>query len=298
MADIHQEGRRLIGQAQAVREQWLAAHARMALVQREIEQGGQGRRSAEDSLPTTATHRLLREEREAHARSRLALERELARGRKLEDEVLAIQDQERARLGRDLHDGICQDLAGVTFLLEMHLRQLEGLSPASSQPLQSGRQLREVLSGTIQQLRSLSHGLSGIEVGPQGEHFAGALRTLAERVSAYHGMHCVAVCPDPPALDGTTATHLYRIAQEAISNALRHGEAKHIEICFARAGERWRLSITDDGVGVPERRSSPGGGLGMRSMEYRAAVLGGVLEVRRATDAAPRPGTVVNCTFP
>ena len=111
-------------------------------------------------------------------------------------------------------------------------------------------------------------------------------------------MHCVVICPGSPALGNDNAAHLYRVAQEAVSNAVRHGKARHIEINLARLEGQWRLAVTDDGIGVAGDAASAGRGLGMRSMRYRAAVIGGTLEVRRAGAAGERPGTVVSCTFP
>ena len=297
IANIHQNGRRLIEEAQAARQQWLDAHARMTRAQDKI---GRSHSSEESAADTVEAGRLLQEELEAHSRSKLALERELARCQRLEDEVLAIQDQERARLARDLHDGIAQNLVAISLLLELHLRQLKDLGPESG-AVRSGQNLVEILDQTVQEMRDLSHGLSGLETGDQGENLCPAFHTLAERLNASESVRCVVVCPDPPVLGSVNATHLYRIAQEAVSNALRHGRAGRIEIRFARvkgAKGQWRLTVTDDGVGLAEDAVPDSGGLGMRSMAYRAAVLGGVLEVRQANPTRDRPGTVVSCTFP
>lgn len=199
-------------------------------------------------------------------------------------------------MARELHDGVCQSLISVTFLLETHLRQLRE-SGNDSKPLQSGGELRDMLAGTLQEMRGLSHGLSGVETGAQGEKLPAALSALAERVNASGSVRCTVVCPDLPALGQTNATHLYRLVQEAISNALRHAQAEQVEVRLARTGGRWQLTVTDDGVGVSSGTAPDGGGLGMRSMQYRAAVLGGTLEVRRASAAGERPGTMVRCTF-
>ena len=294
MADIQRESRSLIAQAHAAQQQWLAARSRMDWVRDGLHQSG---RLTWLGAPEKALNARLQQEQEAHVRSKLALDREQARGRRLEDEVLAIQDQERDRLARDLHDGICQSLAGATLLLELHLRKLRE-SESNPAPLKTGEKLRDILSAAIQEMRGLSHGLSGLEVGPQGEKLGPALYALAEQVSAPGNVRCTAFCPELPALGQVNATHLYRIVQEAIGNALRHGRAQEIEIRCARMDVWWELTVTDDGVGVPAGGASGGGGgLGMRSMQYRAAVLGGTLDVKRARATGERPGTMVRCVF-
>ena len=186
-------------------------------------------------------------------------------------------------------------MSAATFLLELHLRQLRELGP-ESRALQTGEKLRDLLSATFQEMRGMAHGLSGVETGEQGERFGPALHALAERVSAAGTVRCTAVCPELPALGHANATHLYRIVQEAVGNALRHGRAQEIEIRFTRVGERWELTVKDDGIGVPAGKG-PGSGLGTRSMQYRAAVLGGTLETRPARATGERPGTVVRCAF-
>ncbi len=292
ITDIHLESQRLMEEARTARERWLEARARLTLVHDRIVQGYQ---PESEGLPDRTAASLLQQERDAHALSKMALERELTRGRRLEDEVLSIQDQERARLARDLHDGICQSLGAVTFMLEMHVRQLEALEPASK-PAQSGQKVRAMLSHTLQEMRGLSHELSGVEACAQGEDLCAALHALAERLNDSEAVRCVVVCPELPTLDEAKGTHLYRIAQEAVSNALRHGKAEHVEIGVARVNGQWRLTVTDDGVGVPEK-AVDGRGLGMRSMTYRAAVIGGVLTVNRGKTNGKRPGTVVGCSW-
>ena len=132
----------------------------------------------------------------------------------------------------------------------MHLRSLQELAPGS-RATQSGQQMREGLSRTLRELRGLSHGLGGIETGDQGERLSPALVSLAERLSASGDVRCTTVCAGEPALGRDRAVHVYRIVQEAVGNAMRHGKAEHVEIRFEPADGKWRLSITDDGVGVP-----------------------------------------------
>ncbi len=205
MADILQEGRRLIEEARTAREQWLDAHARMTLVHDRVRQS---RPLEGEGSPDQTTANLLQQERKAHDLSKMALERELVRSRRLEDEVLSIQDQERACLARDLHDGVCQSLGAVTFMLEMHTREVAVPGPGSK-PARSSQKLRDLLAHTLQEMRGLSHELSGVEASGQGGNLCVALHTLAERLNASEAVCCVVACPEWPTLDEAKTMHLY-----------------------------------------------------------------------------------------
>ena len=227
-----------------------------------------------------------------------ALERELARGRRLEDEVLAVQDQERARLASVLHDGVSQTLVGVSLLLEMHLRQLQESGPDAG-AVQSGLKLRELLDRTIQEMRALSHGLHGMETSARDGNLRAALHAMAgsaqrRRDRALRGGLSRRSGPGrrpgraplphragsgrPRGAPRRGGTHRDRPRTGAGPMAAHHQGRRR------RPGEK-----RDAGAATVAWR---------RSMEYRAAVLGGTLTVRRAGVAGDRPGTVVACTFP
>ncbi len=207
----------------------------------------------------------------------------------LERQVLDATRQEQQRIANDLHDGLGQELTGIALMLQSMVPGLRNVAPQQSQQLETAIALvREAISNT----RSIAHGLAPIAAAPGA--FAAALRTLAR--SSQH--------PDSPAvLVQTTgdakitvpvelATQLYRIAQEAVTNALRHSGAKRIEIAVDFSADRSTLAITDDGYGIDANRRRPVG-LGLQTIAYRAEVIGATLEV---SSTGPH-GTRVLCTF-
>jgi DNA-binding NarL/FixJ family response regulator len=208
----------------------------------------------------------------------------------LEREVLAIADHERQRLGQDLHDGLCQSLAGIAALAAV----LVGSLAANAEPdlAVSAAEIVRLLNETIGEARELAHGLSPI--GLSGAGLTDALETLAHNVCRAHGAYCGFVedgCS--PELHQETTTHLLRIAQEAVRNAITHGQAHEIEIRLTCAADSGSLSIRDNGTGLPEQYSSPGG-IGLHTMNYRARAIGGSLTVA----AQPGRGVIVTCAFP
>ncbi len=164
----------------------------------------------------------------------------------LEREVLAIADHERQRLGQELHDGLCQSLAGIAALAAVLVGRLA--ADAERDLAASAAEIVRLLNETIDEARELARGLSPI--GLNGTGLAAALETLAHNVCRAHGAYCGFVedgcCPE---LDQETITHLLRIAQEAVRNAITHGHADEIEIrltCAAGSGSQhpgqWRRS--------------------------------------------------------
>ena len=207
----------------------------------------------------------------------------------LEREVLAIADHERLRLGQELHDGLCQSLAGIAALAAVLVGSLAG---AERDLATSAAEIVRLLNETIDEARELARGLSPI--GLNGAGLAAALETLAHNVCRMHGAYCGFVedgrCPE---LDQETTTHLLRIAQEAVRNAITHGRAHEIEIRLTCATGSGSLSIRDNGAGLPEQYRSQGG-IGLHTMSYRARAIGGSLTVA----AQPGRGVIVTCAFP
>jgi signal transduction histidine kinase len=162
------------------------------------------------------------------------------------------------------------------------------------------RKLGEETDQAITQVRTLARGLNPTEVHP--ETFPSALDDLARKVSETFGVSCRFRRDgdgDATIADSSAATHLYRIAQEAISNALRHGKAKKVDLSLRNGRESLPLSIEDDGVGFaseagPARPREASEGIGLQTMAYRAKLINAVLDVRPGR----RRGVVVTCSIP
>ncbi|HKN28392.1 MAG TPA: sensor histidine kinase [Roseiarcus sp.] len=208
----------------------------------------------------------------------------------LNREILEIVDGERQRLGRELHDGLCQSLAGIAALSSALSRSLA----ASGQPgpAAAAGEIVRLLDETIGEARDLAHGLSPI--GLNGAGLAVGLEALARSVRHTHRISC-ALAPDSrfPSLRHETEAHLMRIAQEAVRNALAHGRADQIEISLACVDGSGMLRIRDNGVGLADDDRSHDGA-GLQTMDYRARAIGGFLTVA----GRPEGGTAVGCAFP
>lgn len=214
---------------------------------------------------------------------RLRAERE-----RLEDEILKSIEREQERIGRDLHDGLCQLLVGAKFR-SVYLKQLaKGRLPAVEK---EARSLEELLNSAIVQTRELARGLNPVMVSPAG--LTAALQKLAADVGNADGPRCFCQFPRPVKIfDQHVACHLYRIAQEAVQNAFKHGRAKNISITLSRHNKLANLTVKDDGIGIPRHPNQTG--MGLKNMQTRARLIGGLLEIRRRKDG----GTAVTCGFP
>lgn len=206
--------------------------------------------------------------------------------RRLEQEVLNISEQEQRRIGQDLHDGICQQLAGIELMAQVLEQALAARAKKySTQAGQIAAHVREAITQT----RLLAHGLCPVVLESEG--LMSALQELAHTTAKMFGVDCVFRCAHPVRIhDNTIATHLYRIAQEAVGNALKHGKARHLEIGLAAEANRVFLAVKDDGLGIPD--PPPRNGAGLRIMQYRAGMIGGSVVVQRD----PAGGTTVACT--
>lgn len=219
-----------------------------------------------------------------------ATARDVTRHKQLEREVLEIADREKERLGRELHDGLCQTLAGISALSTTLSKRLAANSDCdgSAAAAEIARLLREAIGDA----RDLSRGL-----GPIGLKVADlevALEGLALNIGRLFRVSCTFESKGPlPTLGHVVAAHLFRIAQEAVNNAVVHGRADRIEISLGGTGVKGLLSVRDNGVGLPDE-AHQSEGVGLHTMAYRARLIGGSLDVRRL---APR-GTAVSCVFP
>lgn len=219
-----------------------------------------------------------------------AAARDVTRLKRLEREVLDIADREQERLGRELHDGLCQTLAGIAALTSTLAKRLAASSDSAGSA--TAEEIAQLLRESIGQARDLARGL-----GPIGLKAAGldeALETLALNFERMFHVSCTLECDGLfLGLPYDVKANLYRIAQEAAHNAVAHGRADQIEIGLRGQDGKGVLTVRDNGVGIPEAVRNAGG-IGLHTMAYRARLIGASLQVRRGT----RRGTVVTCAFP
>jgi signal transduction histidine kinase len=224
------------------------------------------------------------------ARRIAAKARDAGRQELLEREILEIADREQQRLGRELHDGLCQSLAGIAALTSALARGL--MANAEPGPAAAADEIVKLLNETIAEARDLAHGLTPI--GLNGAGLAGGLDTLARGVRYTQRASCTLTWDKRcPGLRHETEAHLMRIAQEAVRNAFAHGRADQIDMSLECVDGSGLLSIQDNGVGLPEDDRNHDG-IGLHTMDYRARAIGGYLTVARR----PQGGTVVACAFP
>jgi signal transduction histidine kinase len=217
------------------------------------------------------------------AADRIAL---LERSRRLEREIVNISEAEQRRIGQDLHDGLCQYLAGLTCGASSLRDDLEKLHVRAEADTAS--ELVKLLQDAVVQTRDLAHGLVPAQVNRLG--LVLALESLAQSAGRMHGVTCsFQFHGGSPIWDDQAAMHLYRITQEAINNATRHGKARNILVFLEAVDHSINLRVLDDGVGVSEPCSE---GVGLRIMRYRARSIGGEVTIERRNGT----GTTVSCT--
>jgi signal transduction histidine kinase len=218
-----------------------------------------------------------------------ALRREMAERQRLEEEILKVSDREQRRIGHDLHDNLCQHLT-ATALAGQVLG--ERLAAKSLPEAADATKVVQLVEQGIDVARNLARGLYPVDM--QVEGLMGAFQELSANITRHGRFHCIFECQQPVLIeDDATATHLYRIAQEAVRNAMQHSRCKRIEITLSEAGGVVKLMVEDDGVGLPEN-PLPGAGLGIRIMAHRASMIGGSFSV----EPAPTGGTTVTCSLP
>jgi len=214
--------------------------------------------------------------------------RDVTRHKELEKEVLEIATSEQRRIGQDLHDGTGQELTGLSLMAES---LVESLRESGAREGALAVRIATGLKRALGQVRALSRGLVPVEVDAEG--LMAALVELTDRVSEASGLCCRFECREPVRIEDTqTATHLYRIAQEAVTNAVKHAGAQDIRVSLEAHDGRVILEVRDDGVGVG-RDCVNGKGMGLRIMEYRAVLIGAALHVGQTNQG----GTLVQCTL-
>lgn len=229
--------------------------------------------------------------------------RDISERRRLQNEILRAVSEEQRRIGQDLHDSAGQELTGLNYLIQGHLSLLERslaqkLSSAEStallqSELEAMRKSTTVVKSLQQKIRSVIRGLAPVDINGRG--LMAALMDLAAGISDLHHVQCRFHCPIPLLIqDNQQAIHLYRIAQESVNNAIRHGGASRIEISLEEAEHNTFLTITDNGSGFDNRISIENSGFGLHIMNYRASLIGANLSI----GPADGHGTIVRCSLP
>ncbi len=223
------------------------------------------------------------------ARARSAqLVAEIEARERLELELVHISEREQRRVGHDIHDSLCQHLTGTALAGQVLVQNLK-----AQQSVQADSAVRVVglIEDGIRLARHIASGLNSVD--RSGDGLMQALEDFAASTNELFKVSCRFECPLPVMINDVHAEHLYRIAQEAVGNAIKHGRAKNIEIRLEAPGAGKRLRITDDGAGRPPFHAN-GKGMGLRIMSYRADRIGAKFSIR------PRDptGTIVNCLLP
>jgi signal transduction histidine kinase len=236
------------------------------------------------------TLRDLQETLEERVRERTAaLTRALGERRELEQELLEISDSEQRRIGSDLHDTLSQHLAGTALACAVLAKRLDAKDPQDAE--QAKKIVKLVEEGTVLS-RNVAKGLNPVELFDEGLMFA--LRDFASNTSKLFGVECRFVCDYPVLFDTPSVTvQLFRIAQEAATNAAKHGKATEIVIELNADEDSVILTVSDNGIGIPQPLPS-GSGMGLRIMGHRANLIGVTLQIVPRSDK----GTIVTCVLP
>ena len=230
----------------------------------------------------------VRERTEALAKTNADLEQEMAECQRLEAALIQVREAQQKSIGRELHDGLGQHLTSIAFFGAALQQKLHDRAQPEAD---AARRIVELVNQSIDMTRRVAKGLYPAALESQG--LAAALEELADNTRSLEGVSCV-LHADPEARvnDPLVAINLYRVAQEAINNAVKHSQGRHLRIDLACVDGNHRLAVSDDGIGLdPEHIEQ---GLGMHSLRARASLLGGSLEIERNTQG----GTTVAVIYP
>jgi PAS domain S-box-containing protein len=218
----------------------------------------------------------------------VAVARDMTEHKALQQEIIDVATLEQRRIGQELHDGTQQELTGLG-LLALSLSESLSRTGAVAASQVAGRVARGI-ELCNQQVRSLARGMVPVPIDREG--LMSALAELARQTTEMHALPCSFQCPTPVEIENDNeATHLYRIAQEAVTNATRHSKASAIWIHLEQSEGQLTLEVHDNGIGLPSIRMS-GKGVGLRLMEHRCAMIGGTFSAR----VKPDGGTCIVCS--
>jgi PAS domain S-box-containing protein len=218
----------------------------------------------------------------------LSILRDVTDRRRLESEIQEISEREQRRLGQDLHDGLGQSMTGIACLAKVLQQRL---AEKGAEESEAAGNIASLMNDALAQTRRISRGLCPVVL--ENNDVEAALEQLAENLRAMFSVNCELQF-DPAIIipDNTVTVHLYRIAQEAATNAVKHGHAKNIALSFVLAKSRLILRVKDDGQGFPAQPSE-GKGMGLRVMHHRARMIGATLSIRQMKEG----GVLVTCSL-
>ncbi len=209
--------------------------------------------------------------------------------RALERRLLDTSAEEQRRIGNDLHDGVGQELTGLSMIAQS---LVIALSRASRPESAMAEKLSAGIHRSLSQVRKLARGMNPVDIDALG--LMSSLSDMTQKLNELHCVRCTFECTEPILLrDNQTATQLFRIAQEATTNAIKHSKAEQIVIELGRTNDGASLRIADDGVGISQDDSSKPG-MGLQTMQYRADIIGCSLRISKNQDR----GTEVICEIP
>lgn len=214
---------------------------------------------------------------------------DISERRRLQSEILRISEEERRNLGQDLHDGLGQMLTGIRLITQNLAQKLKHENTPGSEEVQ---EISNLIKEADEYAKTLARGLVSVDFEKEGLKVA--LKQLGVQVEKLFGVHCrVEYDENIEIHNNMKSMHLYRIAQESISNAVKHGKASNIDIKLKSVNRRLELSVKDDGIGFEESQKT-NGGMGIHIMRYRASMLSGRLEIFQTGDEK----TSIVCSIP
>jgi signal transduction histidine kinase len=221
--------------------------------------------------------------------SMIGVLQDITERRRLADFLAHTADQERGRVGADLHDGLGQELTGFALMLHALAARSRREAPALTGDLVH---LSRLASSSIAAVRDLAHGM--LPIAMRHGDFKLVLQELARSTRRSSGVRVASRFSGDKTYFpvGRVAEHLFRIAQEAVTNAIKHGRAKRILISVHGSASKIRFAVSDDGVGIDGRLITVG--MGLEIMRHRVRMLGGLVDIRRARTG----GTRVFCVVP
>lgn len=209
--------------------------------------------------------------------------------RDLERQIMDIGERERERIGHELHDGLGQQLTGIAFLSKALSRKL---ATQSAEEAAQATQIVTLINQAVSETRQLARGLQPVEVEENG--LMSALEALAANIERLFHIQCKFQCNEAVLVkENAVANHIYRIAQEAVNNAIKHGKAKHISIELSAPQGRMQLSVHDDGMGFHPYLIGKNSGMGLQIMRYRAKMIGASLDI----ESDPGHGSRIRAYF-